>query len=401
VRYPYGSLPENLAAFCAFLRQDYGFGPGPGELIDAARALRVTRIADIAAVRNALRPVLSANHDQATRFDEAFDRFFSARRRGAHLDAPPLSGAQTRETAGASERRPGPGHTSTHRLDDEWDLTTPGSASLLGVEDEETEDAGVEGPVLRAAYSSLQGEGTPPVLDPPNPAWREAAAAFVARMHAGRSRRWRPAVRGVRFDLRRTLRSSLHTGADVALPRWLARPHRRPRFVVLVDGSRSMGAHALPPLRIAVALAAVTLQVEAFTFSTDLVRITRSVRRAVAGRRQRLERLHSAWGGGTTIGACLSEFVRQYGQRLVARETVFVIASDGLDLGDPSRLRAAIAHMDRRSAGIVWLNPLIQTPGYEPIAAGMSAARPYITTFDWVADAAGLLKLGRTARIRG
>jgi hypothetical protein len=145
-------------------------------------------------------------------------------------------------------------------------------------------------------------EGSAAILEPVGRDWREAASMLVSRVHAGLSRRWRPAKQGRRFDLRRTLRTSLATGGEVVAPRWRARPHRRPRLAVLIDGSRSMEAHVRPALQMAVALAGVTLNVEVFTFSTALRRITRDVRRAAAGERVRLE-LHDAWGGGTTIGA--------------------------------------------------------------------------------------------------
>ena len=46
-----------------------------------------------------------------------------------------------------------------------------------------------------------------------------------------------------------------------------------------------------------------------------------------------------------------------------------------------------------RSAGIVCLNPLRDTPGYQPTAAGMHVALPFVTTFASVADAASLDRL--------
>ena len=77
-----------------------------------------------------------------------------------------------------------------------------------------------------------------------------------------------------------------------------------------------------------------------------------------------------------------------------------MIASDGLDVGEPDMLRDAMRELHRRSAGVVWLNPLLETPGYEPTARGMRAARPYVTTFTSVTDASGLARLSRTVRIR-
>jgi hypothetical protein len=230
--------------------------------------------------------------------------------------------------------------------------------------------------------------------------WRDTARSFVRRLHIGLSRRWRPASRGRRFDLRRTLRAGLQTGGESLSPRWLRRPRRAPRIVLLVDGSRSMSAYTRTALQIAVALASATMRVEVFTFSTTLQRVTDDVRRSAAGELRVLERLHHAWAGGTTIGACLRDFLRRFGERMVGRDTLVMIVSDGLDVGVPDMLRDAMRELHRRSAGVVWLNPLLETAGYEPTAAGMSAARPYISTFASVVDHAGLARLSRVVRLR-
>jgi uncharacterized protein with von Willebrand factor type A (vWA) domain len=77
-----------------------------------------------------------------------------------------------------------------------------------------------------------------------------------------------------------------------------------------------------------------------------------------------------------------------------------MIASDGLDVGEPETLRDAMSELHRRSAGLVWLNPLLETPGYEPTARGMSAARPYVTTFASVSDVESFARLSRLVRVR-
>src|SRR6267378_2295701 len=121
---------------------------------------------------------------------------------------------------------------------------------------------------------------------------------------------------------------------------------------------------------------------------------------AAARETRRLDRLHHAWAGGTSIGACLADFLRRFGDRMVGRDTVVMIASDGLDVGEPEMLRDAMRDLHRRSAGVVWLNPLLETPGYEPTASGMRAARPYISTFAAVTDAASLARLSRIVHLR-
>jgi uncharacterized protein with von Willebrand factor type A (vWA) domain len=162
-----------------------------------------------------------------------------------------------------------------------------------------------------------------------------------------------------------------------------------------------MGGYTPTALQIAVALASATLRVEVFTFSTRLQRVTDEVRRAAAGERRRLGRLPHAWAGGTSIGTCLRDFLQRYAERLVKGDSVVMIVSDGLDVGEPGVLRDAMRELQRRAAGVVWLNPLIDTEGYEPTAAGMSAARPYIGTFASVADQPGLARLARLVRLRG
>jgi len=394
VTYPFATLPGNLAAFCAMLRRDYGFRAGARELQDAARALEIVNLADERAVRDALRPILASRLEHARVFDAAFDRFFRAAGGPPPRQMPSGRPIESRKPGGTA---PGGGQ----ERDDDADVREPSGAETAGggaVSGVPGTNGEARPALLRATSSPLEAEGAMPVLGPADRAWREAASLLLSRMRAGLSRRWRPARRGQRFDLRRTLRTSLHTGGDVVMPRWRARPRRRPRVGMLIDGSRSMTPYVAPVLDMAVALASSTLDAETFTFSTALRRVTREVRRAAAGERRRLH-LHHAWGGGTTIGACLREFVRHHGDRLLGRETFVIIASDGLEVGDPRVLGAAMGQLSRRSAAIVWLNPLLATSGYEPTALGMSAARPYVTTFASVANPADLARLARTLRI--
>jgi uncharacterized protein with von Willebrand factor type A (vWA) domain len=91
------------------------------------------------------------------------------------------------------------------------------------------------------------------------------------------------------------------------------------------------------------------------------------------------QRVHD-WSGGTRIGACLSTFNAEW-PRLVDRRTVVVVLSDGWDTGDPLELAAALAVLKGRSRKLVWLNPLLGSPGYEPLARGMQAALPHVSVF--------------------
>jgi len=399
--YPFASLPENLIAFCAVLGRDHGFRIGAGEVHDAARALEVVDLPDEHAVRHALRPILSGTLHDVTVFDRAFTDFFFPGPAGVRQDQMPSresgSDADGREGRIDQERRPTPSHIDADDVEVEPEVRD-GPIAPLETADSDLEEAAL---LARSSYSPLEVESTDaPGLTRAGSAWRDAARSLVRRLHAGLSRRWRPARNGTRFDLRRTLRVSLQTGGEALTPRWLRRPRRTPRFVLLIDGSRSMGAHAREALQVATALASVTGRVEVFTFSTALQRVTGDVRRAAAGEVRHLESVQYAWGGGTSIGVCLREFLRTFGERLLGRDSVVIIASDGLDVGEPDTLRGAMSELHRRSAGLVWLNPLLGTPGYEPTARGMRAARPYVTTFASVTDETSFARLSRVVRVR-
>ena len=79
-----------------------------------------------------------------------------------------------------------------------------------------------------------------------------------------------------------------------------------------------------------------------------------------------------AWGGGTDIGDSLRVFLQQYGDRVLSRDTLVIVASDGLDAGATGVLRDAMRELHGRAAGVMWLNPLLDSAGYEPTAAGMA-----------------------------
>jgi uncharacterized protein len=397
--YPFASLPENLAAFCHVLRRNHGFRIGPGELHDAARALDVVDLGNERAVRHALRPILGGTLDELTAFDDAFARFFFP----GPVGVPQHELPSTRREPGTSvDSRESDAPLEPHapRSDtDADDVSAPHGGPMTPFES--TGDRLVEAALTPSSYSPLDADANDaPELPRIERVWRDTARSFIRRLHVGLSRRWRPASRGRRFDLRRTLRAGLQTGGESLSPRWLRRPQRAPRIVLLVDGSRSMSAYTWTGLQIAVALASATMRVEVFTFSTTLQRVTDDVRRSAAGELRVLERLHHAWAGGTTIGACLRDFLRRFGERMVGRDTLVMIVSDGLDVGVPDVLRDAMRELHRRSAGVVWLNPLLETTGYEPTAAGMSVARPFISTFASVADQAGLARLSRLVRLR-
>jgi uncharacterized protein with von Willebrand factor type A (vWA) domain len=64
--------------------------------------------------------------------------------------------------------------------------------------------------------------------------------------------------------------------------------------------------------------------------------------------------------------------------------------SDGYDTGEPQLLADALAQLRRRARRIVWLNPLLDRPGYTPVSQGMQAALPHLDLLAPGANLAGI-----------
>ena len=396
-------LSTNVAAFCATLRTEHGFRIGLHETLDAMRALEAIGVSDGDRVRAALRLICCGTHAQTQIFDRAFDVFFFAPRPGVPQPA-------------YAARNARPGRDKLPPSDSEFPTVEPNApvdedtqaAAATAAQRREVEgepDEGSAARSLRARYSPQDTPGDPLRVDPrPAASLRSAAQRIVQSVRLGRSRRWKALDSGRRFDLRRTIRASLKTGGDPVALRFLGHPLRNPRFVVLIDGSRSMAEYTAVMIAFTAALCACSARVKAFVFSTALRDVSADLRAAFRTAAQ-LTGLGEAWGGGTKIGASLAAFVAEYGPRLLSPETVVIVFSDGLDVGDIAQLERALRDIDRRSAGIVWLNPHVATPGFAPTARGMRAARPFISLLCAANDARGFEtlagRIAQTARIRG
>src|SRR5688500_20367647 len=203
---------------------------------------------------------------------------------------------------------------------------------------------------------------------------------LIARKLARRiSRRRRPSPRRGRLDLRRTLRANLTRGEIIDL-RFRRRKRRKVRLVLLCDVSGSMDLYSRFLMQFLFALQRVFARVDTFTFSVRLTRVTDHLRgRSYREVLKRLEEVRD-WSGGTRIGESLAEFNRGW-PSLVDRRTIVVILSDGWDTGDPELLAAELLRIKRRAGRVIWLNPLLGNPSYEPLTRGMAAALPLVDHF--------------------
>jgi uncharacterized protein with von Willebrand factor type A (vWA) domain len=123
-------------------------------------------------------------------------------------------------------------------------------------------------------------------------------------------------------------------------------------------------------------------KVEAFVFGTRLTRITRILKkRPIDEAITRVSREVQDWAGGTRIGESIQAFNTEYARRVLRNGAVVLIISDGWDRGDPALLGTEMMRLQRSCYRLIWLNPLLGSPRYQPLTRGMQAALPFIDDF--------------------
>ncbi len=201
--------------------------------------------------------------------------------------------------------------------------------------------------------------------------------------------------RGRQIDMRRTLRAALRTGGEpLALPRRERKRRQRP-LVVLCDISGSMDRYSRVLLQFVYAITTGLRDVESFVFGTRLTRITHALRhRDIDEAVDRVTKDVVDWGGGTRIGDALKHFNRTWGRRVLGHGAIVLLISDGWDRGDPTLVGEEMARLQRMCHRLIWLNPLLGRPGYEPLTRGLQAALPHVDDFLSVHNLYSLEQLG-------
>jgi uncharacterized protein with von Willebrand factor type A (vWA) domain len=194
-----------------------------------------------------------------------------------------------------------------------------------------------------------------------------------------RTRRRRLAARGDRLDIRATMRAAARTAGELIRRRASARRERPRPLLFLCDVSGSMIPYARAMLQYARIAALARPRVRTFAFATRLTEITGVARQSHASSVMGAfgESLQD-YGGGTRIAAALHAFNAGYAQRGAARGGTVVVLSDGWEREDPAGVGREMARLRLLCRKIVWVNPQKKHPAFEPLAAGMAAALPYV-----------------------
>jgi len=379
-------LMRAMLAFGGVLRAS-GLSVTTPELMDAVRALELVDLMDRDEVYRALRTVLVSRMEEQPAFDrcfEAFWRFQAEEGQGLEGLVSMVQPTLPENEHGGNPPEAGQEKQAQIALDD-WE------------EGEEADDEPLEVPglsnrevLMERDFSTFPAEQLDEVA--------RLTVLIAKRLARRMSRRRKPTRRGGIVDLRRSMRANLMKGEIIELRR-RSRRRRKVRLVLLCDVSGSMDLYSRFLLQFLYALQNLFGRVETFTFATRLTRVSDLLRGPSYKRALRRLTEVRDWSGGTRIGEAIRDFNQEWG-RLVDRRTIVLILSDGWDTGEPDVLAQEMLTLKRRAGRVLWLNPLLGNPSYEPLTRGMAAALPLVDHFAAAHNLSSLRELATHLTLR-
>ncbi len=374
---PGGHLLQNIVLFGRLLRS-LDVDVTPPQIVDFVQCLDHLDLRRRQDVKNAGRSLLVNRPEHLYLYDRAFDLFWQAWTEDEQ-EHPTLPGPQP-------EPDPAPEEDADldQQLGDGQSPQGEPSASHTAADHAYSAQE-----VLRAKdFAKLTPEEMAEV--------RRMIQTTAWELEQCRARRKAPTPRRHALDMRRTLRQNLRYGCEPLTLAWRGPKLKRRPLVVICDVSGSMEHYSRLLLKFVYVIGNCLDKVEAFVFSTRLTRITRQIQCGdVDASLDQIAASIQDWGSGTRLGEALKTFNFEWGRRLLGRGAVVLLVSDGLDRGDIDLLEREIQRLQLCCHRLIWLNPLLGSTDYRPLARGMRAALPYVDDFLPVHNLASLEHLGR------
>lgn len=364
----YQDIPEAILGFSQLARSR-GLMVGMGESMDAIQAANLGLIRNQDTFGFALKSIFCCSEEDAVIFDEIFLRFWG-RERGAVK--------------------------SKMQFFNQSNLVKKGRGSLVMMGKGESENEKEEGRNISGANAveRLAKTDFTKVSDIDSDFLEELAEKLWKQMSLRLKRKTRQAQTEGVIDLRRTIRKNISNGGiPIKVMRRQKLP-RKPRLIILLDVSGSMDKYSFFLLRFICALEAHFERIEAFLFSTRLIRISNFLHAEDLARTlTKLSLQANNWSSGTRIGECFQTFNEEFSKKVLNGYSTTIILSDGLDTGDPELLAREMQKIKLRTRRLIWLNPLKGMEGYQPLQRGMKAALPEIDVFRSAHNLESILEL--------
>lgn len=369
-------ITDLIVGFCQFVRSS-GLKVGIQETLDALVAARVGTITDKNTFKFALRSLLCSSKDDFERFNSLFDAYWEHQPRYGTLP----------------QAEPGSSHPDGVEPDTQSQVMTGDrNGSTDDSEAKSVSGASVRERLKKTDFSKL----SPSEIDQLD----QLALRLWQQMSLRLARRLKSTKIKAQLNLRRTIRQSVSHGGEPITLRFKGKRRRKPRLVVLLDVSGSMEQYSFFFLRFIYALQQHFERVESFIFSTQLKRITEFLKTGRLPETLKvLSEQATAWGSGTKIGHCVGEFNTSYAQRILSRDSLVIILSDGWDTGEPEVLDTELRTIKRRAKKLIWLNPLLGMENYQPLTRGMSTALPLLDVFAAAHNLESLLELEKHLKV--
>ncbi|MCC6943016.1 MAG: VWA domain-containing protein, partial [Thermomicrobiales bacterium] len=380
-------LAANLLTLARDLR-DSGLNIGSGQvinLVDAVSVIDCNRRDDF---YSAAKSTLVTSPEQIPVFDVVFARFWRRLLRPETLeqdaldqhqfDMPPAP-SDPKKGAEVEKKKPQAGKGET---DKERAVMAVEDSAIDDQSKTEDLDALPEDVIVFSAREVLRKKDFAQFSPDEIAEARRIISGMSWRLGTRETRRLEKAPHGDFIDYRRTLRHSLkHGGVPLELRRRRRKEKMRP-LVLICDISGSMDRYSRLLLQFVHALEQGLDSVEVFVFSTRLTRITRELRKknVDSAIEQVVKSVHD-WSGGTRIGESIKAFNYEWSRRVLRSGATVVMISDGWDRGDPQLLATEMARLQRSCRRLIWLNPLLGAPGYQPLTQGIRAALPFVDAF--------------------
>ena len=350
-------LTANLVAFCRYLRA-HGFRIGPEEEATALRAASLVTPNDRATFALALQVSLTRSVQEVGQFTELFEKYW--RELESALDSK-IKDDESKKSQYQKNNQPS------------FNALKSWLNGNKNTEKTETATYSATETLSRQDFSLIPADQ----LADLERLLREVSQSLARKVN----RRHEKTRHARKFDLRNTLRRNLRRGGELVEIAYKRPRRNRMRLVVLADVSKSMDLYSAFLIQFLYAFQRVFRRIDTFVFSTDLHRVTAELKEQnFTQALQKLAARETGWSGGTRIGGSLHTFVTDYG-RLLNRETIVVILSDGWDTDQPQLLSDSLRRIRQKSRKVIWLNPLAGQPGYEPRTAAMQAALPHVDVF--------------------